>query len=327
MTAGSGVNVGRTAPWYTFALLPVLFLAAGAACAQVYPSKVIRMLTTAAGGGSDLNARLIAQSLSVALGQQVVVDNRPGSIATEAAAKAAPDGYTLLVNGSAVWLLQYLRDSVPYDALKDFAPVTLATNAPCIVAIHPSLPVKNVRELIALAKARPGQLNYVAGVIGAPPHIAGELFKARAGVNIVQVGYKGIGGGFTDVVAGQIQLMFPTAGSVIPYLKSGRLRALAVTTLEPSQLFPGMPTVAEALPGYEASAPLAVFAPAQTPAAIVQKLNQEIVRVLNAPDLREKFLNVGIEPVGGTPEQLTARMKSDMASLGKVIKDAGIRAD
>ena len=326
MTAGSGVNVGRAASWITLASLPILFLAAPA-MAQVYPNKVIRMLTTAAGGGSDLNARLIAQVLSVNLGQQVVVDNRPGSIATDVAAKSAPDGYTLLVNGSAVWLLQFLRDSVAYDALKDFAPVTLATNAPCIVAIHPSLPVKNVRELIALAKAQPGQLNYVAGVIGAPPHIAGELFKARAGVNIVQVGYKGIGGGFADVVAGQIQLMFPTAGSVIPYLNSKRLRALAVTTPEPSQLFPNLPTVAEVLPGFEASAPLAVFAPAGTPATIVQKLNQEIVRVLATPELREKFLNVGIEPVGSTPEQLTARMKSDMATLGKVIRDAGIRAD
>ena len=256
MTAGSGSNVGRAAPWITLASLPVLFLAAPA-MAQGYPNKVIRMLTTAAGGGSDLNARLIAQPLSVNLGQQIVVDNRPGSIATDVAAKSAPDGYTLLVNGSAVWLLQFLRDSVAYDALKDFAPVTLATNAPCIVAIHPSLPVKNVRELIALAKSRPGQLNYVAGVIGAPPHIAGELFKARAGVNIVQIGYKGIGGGFTDVVAGQIQLMFPTAGSVIPYLNSKRLRALAVTTPEPSQLFPHLPTVAEVLPAFEASAPLA----------------------------------------------------------------------
>jgi tripartite-type tricarboxylate transporter receptor subunit TctC len=300
---------------------------AGNAGAQNFPNRLIRVLTTGAGGGSDLNARLISQALTISLGQQVVVDNRPGTIPNETVAKAAPDGYTLLFNGSAVWLLPYLRDSVPYDPLKDLAPVTLATSAPCIIAVHPSLPVKTVRDLIALAKARPGQLNYAAGVIGAPPHIAGELFKARAGVNIVQVSYKGIGGGFTDVIAGQVQLMFPTAGSVIPHLNSGRLRALAVTTLEPSQLFPGMPTAAEALPGFEATAPLAVFAPALTPAAIVQRLNQEIVRVLNTPELREKFLNVGIEPVGSTPEQLAARVKSDMVTLGKVIRDAGIRAD
>ena len=305
----------------------IALVAAGAVHAQNFPNRLIRVLTTGAGGGSDLNARLISQALTSALGWQVVVDNRPGTLPNEFVAKAAPDGYTLLFNGSAVWLLPYLRDSVPYDPVKDYAPVTLATNAPCIVAVHPSLPVKSVRDLIALAKAKPGQLNYAAGVIGAPPHIAGELFKARAGVNIVQVSYKGIGGGFTDVIAGQVQLMFPTAGSVIPHLKSGRLRALAVTTLAPSVLFPGMPTVAEALPGYEASAPLAVFAPAATPREIIQKLNQEIVRVLNAPELREKFLNIGIEPVGSTPEQLAARVKSDMATLGKVIRDAGIRAD
>lgn len=308
-------------------LLVAALICAGSADAQNFPNRVIRFLTTSAGGGSDLNARLMAQALSANIGQQVVVDNRAGTIPTEVVAKAPPDGYTLLVNGSTVWLLPFLRDSLPYDPLKDFAPVTLATNSPCIVTVHPSLPVKNVAELIALAKARPAQLNYVAGVIGAPPHIAGELFKARAGVNIVQVGYKGIGGGFTDVIAGQVQLMFPTAGSVMPHLQSKRLRALAVTTLEQSVLFPGMPTVAATLPGYEASAPLAVFAPAATPAAIVQKLNQEIVRVLNQPELKEKFLNVGIEPVGSTAEQLAARMKSDMATLGKVIKDAGIRAD
>jgi tripartite-type tricarboxylate transporter receptor subunit TctC len=321
---------GSVANRRTAALSCAFLLAAccaDSAVAQNFPNRLIRFLTTAAGGGSDLNARLIAQALSANLGQQIVVDNRAGTIPNEIVAKAPPDGYTLLVNGSAVWLLSFLRSGLPFDPLKDFAPVTLATNAPCIVAVHPSLPVRNIRELIALAKAQPAQMNYAAGVIGAPPHIAGELFKARAGVNIVQVDYKGIGGGFADVIAGQVQLMFPTAGSVIPQLKSNRLRALAVTTLEASVLFPGMPTVAETLPGFEASAPLAVFAPAGTPREIVQKLNQEIVRVLAGAELREKFLNVGIEPVGGTPEQLEARMRSDMAVLGKVIRDAGIRAD
>jgi tripartite-type tricarboxylate transporter receptor subunit TctC len=322
----NGSVAHRKAAALSFALA-VALSCVGNAGAQNFPNRLIRVLTTSAGGGSDLNARLISQALTVSLGQQVVVDNRPGTIPNETVAKATPDGYTLLFNGSAVWLLPYLRDSVPYDPIKDLMPVTLATSAPCIIAVHPSLPVKTVRDLIALAKARPGQLNYAAGVIGAPPHIAGELFKARAGVNIVQVSYKGIGGGFTDVIAGQVQLMFPTAGSVIPHLNSRRLRALAVTTLEPSQLFPGMPTAAAALPGFEATAPLAVFAPAQTPVAIVQRLNQEIVRVLNTPELREKFLNVGIEPVGSTPEQLAARVKSDMVTLGKVIRDAGIRAD
>jgi tripartite-type tricarboxylate transporter receptor subunit TctC len=199
--------------------------------------------------------------------------------------------------------------------------------APCIIVVHPSLPAKSVPELIALAKARPRELNYAAGVIGAPPHIAGELFKARAGVNIVQVNYKGVGGGFTDVIAGQVQVMFPTIGSVMPHVRAGRLRAIAITSLEPSVLFTGLPTVATTLPGYEATAPLAVFAPPHTPAALVSRLNQEIVRVLNAPELKERFLNVGIETVGSTPDELAARIKSDMATLGKLIRDAGIRAE
>jgi tripartite-type tricarboxylate transporter receptor subunit TctC len=308
-------------------LLGMMIPGADAADGQNYPSRVIRIVTTEAGGGSDFNSRMVAQGLTVNLGQQVIVDNRPGTLSTEAVARAAPDGYTLLFNGSTVWLLPFLRDSVPYDPVKDLSPVTLATRAPSILVVHPSLPVKTVKELIALAKARPGEINYAAGVIGAPPHIAGELFKARAGVNIVQVNYKGIGLAFNDVIGGQVQLMFPTAGSVIPHVRSGRLRALAVTTLEPSGLFPGLPTVAASVPGYESTAPLAVFAPAKTPAALINRLNQEIVRVLNTTEVKEKFLNVGIEPVGSSPEQLAARIKSDMTHLGKLIKDAGIRGD
>ena len=300
---------------------------AGPVCAQNFPNKVIRVLTTEAGGGSDLNARLIAQALTVSLGQQVIVDNRSGTTPTETVARAVPDGYTLLCNGSAVWLLPFLRDNVPYDPVKDLSPITLATRAPSILVVHPSLPVKSVAELIALAKARPGELNYAAGVIGAPPHIAGELFKARAGVNIVQVNYKGIGAAFNDAIGGQVQVMFPTAGAVIPHVRSGRLRALAITTAEPSELFPGLPTVAASVPGYESTAPLAVFAPPKTPPSLINRLNQEIVRVLNTADVKEKFFSVGIETVGSSPEQLAARVKSDMANLGKLIRNAGIRGD
>jgi tripartite-type tricarboxylate transporter receptor subunit TctC len=274
-----------------------------------------------------LNARLIAQGLGVNLGQQVIVDNRPGAIPAETVAKAPPDGYTLLFNGSTVWLLQFLRDNVSYDPAKDLAPITLATQAPSLLVVHPSLPVKSVNELIALARARPGELNYAAGVIGAPPHIAGELFKVRTGINIVQVNYKGVPAALNDMIGGQVQFMFPTVGSVIAHVRSGRLRALAITTAESSGLFPGLPTIAASLPGYESTAPLAVFAPAGTPANLIHRLNEEIVRVLNTGDVKEKFLNVGIETVGSSPEQLTARVKSDIAILGKMIRDAGIRAD
>jgi tripartite-type tricarboxylate transporter receptor subunit TctC len=311
----------------TIFLFAMIIPGALAADGQNYPNRVIRIVTTETGGGSDFNARMIAQGLTVSLGQPVIVDNRPGTLSTEAVARAVPDGYTLLFNGSTVWLLPFLRDNVPYDPVKDLSPVTLATRAPSILVVHPSLPVKTVKELIALAKARPGEINYAAGVIGAPPHIAGELFKARAGVNIVQVNYKGIGLAFNDVIGGQVQLMFPTAGSVMPHIRSGRLRALAVTTLEPSALVPGLPTVAASVPGYESTAPLAVFAPAKTPAALINRLNQEIVRVLNSTEVKGKFLNVGIEPVGSSPEELAVRIKSDMIILGKLIKDAGIRGD
>lgn len=307
----------------------VAFICAGPqiAPAQSYPTKFIRILTTGAGGGSDFNARLIAPGLAAALGQQVIVENRPSTHPTEIVAKAPPDGYTLLFNGSTVWLLQFLRANVAYDPVKDLTPITVATRAPCMVVVHPSLPVKSVKDLIALAKAKPGQLNYAAGVIGAPPHIAGELFKVRAGVDIVQVNYKGIGPAFIDVISGRVQVMFPTVGSVMLHLKSHRLRALAVTTIEPSQMFPELPTVAATLPGFEATAPLAVFAPAGTPANIIGRLHEEIVRVLNTPEVKKKFFSAGIEPVGSSPEKLAALIKSDVASLGKLIRDADIRAD
>ncbi len=310
-------------------MLPLgsMLLGAGTVCGQNFPHKVIRVLTSGAGGGSDLNARLIAQGLAVNLGQQVLVDNRGGTIPTETVAKAAPDGYTLLINGAAVWLLPFLRDNVPYDPVKDLAPITLATQAPSLLVVHPSLPVKSVNELIALAKARPGELNYAAGVIGAPPHIAGELFKVRTGINVVQVNYKGVAAALNDMIGGQVQFMFPTVGSVIAHVRSGRLRALAITTAEPSGLFSGLPAVAASLPGYESTAPLAVFAPAGAPANLIRRLNEEIVRVLNTAEVKEKFLNVGIETVGSSPEQLAARVKSDMATLGKMIREAGIRAN
>ena len=257
----------------------------------------------------------------------MIVDNR-GAVASEIAAKAAPDGYTLLVNGSPVWLLPLLRASVPWDAVRDFVPITLAVSSPSILVVHPSLPVKSVRELIALAKARPGELNYAAGTMGATPHLAAELFKAMAGVNIVRVAYKGTGPGLIGLISGEVGLMFPNAGSAMPHVKSGRLRALAVTTAQPSALVPGVPTLAASgVPGYESVSPQAVFAPARTPATIINRLNQEIVRVLSTADVKGKLFNTGIEVVGSSPEGLAAKMKSDMARIGKLVKDAGIRAE
>jgi tripartite-type tricarboxylate transporter receptor subunit TctC len=293
---------------------------------QAYPNKPIRIVTSPAGGGVDMMLRLIAPPLATGLGQQVIVDNRPVIIGTEAAAKAPPDGYTLLMSGPVVWLLPFMRDNVPWDPVRDFSPLTLVVSNPSILAAHPSLPAKSAKELIALAKARPGDLNYAIGATGGPPHFAGELFKSMAGVNIVLVPYKGTGAAITGVVSGEVQLMFASPGSVVQQIKSGRLRALAVTSAKPSALVPGVPTVADSgLPGYESETKVSMLAPAKTPAAIINRLNEELVRVLNRADIKEKLFNTGAAVVASSPEELAAAIRAEMAGLGKVIKDAGIR--
>ena len=304
----------------------MMFVAAGAA-AQAFPSKPIRILTSAPGNSDDLAARLIAQGITGGLGQQAIVDNR-GVVAVEIAAKSPPDGYTLLLYGSPMWLAPFMRDNLPYDPVKDFAPVTWATNSPNLLVVHPSLPVTSVRELIALAKARPNELNYGSGSAGSTPHLAAELFRGMTGVQIVRVAYKGSGPALTALLSGELHFMFPSTGSANPLLKSGKLRPLAVTTLKPTALAPGLPTVAESgLPGYESASLLAVFAPAGTPNAIVQRLNQEMVKALQRADARERLFNAGVEAVGSTPEQFAATLKAEMAKWGKVIRDAGIRSE
>jgi tripartite-type tricarboxylate transporter receptor subunit TctC len=296
---------------------------------QNYPNRPLRMLTAELGGGSDLAARLISQGLSETIGQQVIVDNRVGGIIiADIAAKASPDGYTLFTYSSTLWLIPFMRTRTPYDPVRDFAPVTLVGSSPMILVTHPAVPVTTVKELIALAKAKPGELNYASGPAGAIPHLAGELFKAMAGVDIVHVPYKGVGIAVTDVIGGRVQMMFPNASAALPHAKSGRLRALAVSSAQPSALAPGLPTLASSgLPGYECVAMYAVFLPARTPAPIVRRLNQEIVRVLNRPDIKEKFLLASTEIVASSPEGLAATMKSEMARMGKVITDARIRAE
>jgi tripartite-type tricarboxylate transporter receptor subunit TctC len=303
----------------------VAVLACGAVCAQTYPSKPIRIITAEAGGGSDFATRLIATPLAAALGQQVIVDNR-GLLAAEVASKAAPDGYTLLLSGSTLWLLPYMRDKVPYD-ISNFTGVTLATRTANILVVHPSLPAKSVKALIALAKARPGELNYGTSGVGSSVHIAAELFKSLTGADIVRVNYKGASRALTDLMAGQVHLMFAVPGSAMPHVKSGRLTALAVTSAEPSPLAPGLPPVAAAVPGYESVSYLAIFAPVGTPPAIVSRLSQEIARALQRPEVKEKFLSTSIETVGSSPEELASKLKSEIARMGKLIRDAGIRAD
>jgi tripartite-type tricarboxylate transporter receptor subunit TctC len=309
----------------------LMVLGVGAAMAQNYPSKPIHVIAPEAGGGVDFVARVITHEMSVSMGQQMVIDNRGGAggiIAGDAVVKAPPDGYTLLFYGPAIWLLPYLRERVPFDAQKDLAPVTLAVTTPNVLVVHPSLPVKSVRELIALARARPGALSDAGANTGSSAHLTAELFKAMAGVDIVRVPYRGVGPALAALIAGQVQLMFPSAGSVAPHVKSGRLRALAVTSAKPSALTPGLPTVAESgVPGYESVAIFGIFAPAQTPPAIIARLAGGIRTALAQEDLKERFFAAGVETVGGAPETLAATVRAEMGRWGKLIRETGIRED
>ena len=319
----------RRAVKWNFALC-LIAVGVSVAAAQNYPSKVIRIVTAEAGGGSDQVARLIALGITAPLGQQVIVENRGGSsvIPAQIVVRASPDGYSLLFYGAAIWLNALLQENVPYDVAKDFAPITLAASTPNIIVVPPSLPVKSVRDLIALAKARPGELNYGSGATGTSNHLAAELFNAMAGVKIVRVGYKGIAAVLNDVIAGRLQVFFTNTIGVMPHVKSGRLRALAVTSAQPSALAPDLPTVAASgLPGYESGAMFGIWAPAKTPAAVVNRLNQEIVRFINTPEAKERFLISGTEAVGTSSEQFAGIMKDDMVKWGKIIKDLGIRSD
>ena len=304
-------------------------LVTGSAAAQSFPTKPIRIVTSEPGGGNDFAARMIVPGLSGSLGQQVLVDNRPaGVIPGQIVAKSAPDGHTLLLTTSLLWILP-LMQSAPFDAARDFVPVVLIASTPNILVTHPSLPVKSVRELITLARARPGELDYASGAVGASSHLAAELFKSMARVDIVRVPYRGAGPAVLGIVSGQVQVMFATASSVRPHIDASRLKALAVTSARRSAVFPALPTIAEAagLNGYETATPFNLFAPAGTPAAIVNRLYAETAQVLKQKEVRERFLATGVEVVAGSPEALAAEMKTDSVRMSKLIKSIGIRAE
>lgn len=297
-------------------------------CAQNYPNKVIRMVTSEVGGGTDLAARVIAQGLSSGAGWQVIVDNRPsGVIPGEIVAKATPDGHTLLYIGGPFWIVPLLQ-TTPYNPARDFSPITWVASTPNLLVVQPSLPAKSVKELIDLARAKPGDLRYASGGSGSTPHLAAELFKAMAELRMVHVPYKGAGPALTSLIGGETQLMFPTAAAGAPHVKSGRLRALAVTSAQRSALAPGLPTVAASgLPGFESVSISGVFAPAGTPRALVNRINKEIVAVVNSAAVSERLFNAGLDVVGSTPEEFAAKGKSEVAKWNKVIKKAGIRTD
>ncbi len=299
--------------------------------AQDYPVRTVRIVTAEAGGSNDIATRIIAQPLGAALGQQFIVENMgqaSGVIAAQTVARATPDGYTLILYGASLWLLPFFRDNVPFDLARDFAPVIWTNRGPNLLVVHPSVPVKSVRELILLARARPGALNYGSSSLGAANHLAAELFKSMAHVDITHIPYKGTAPALNDVIGGQLQLMFPNAPSAGPHVKSGKLRGLAITSAQQSPLYPELPTVAATgLPGFEAVSIYGVFAPAKTPPAVIAKLNAEIGRVLLRGEVRERFAGIGVETVGGTPAEFAAVVQVETVKWGKVIRDAGIRAE
>ena len=309
------------------AVVSASLLSPGMAPAQSFPAKPVRIVTSGIGGAGDIAARLIGQALSPGLGQPVIVDNRASSfIPAEVVAQSAPDGHTLLLYGSVIWLAPFLWDNVRYDPVKDLAPITLAVTSPNVLVVHPSLPVRSVPELVKFAKARPGQLNYGIASPGSSGSLAAELFRSMAGLDMVRINYKGAGAMLNDVIAGAVHLSFATASSAATHTKSGRLRALAVTSSKPSALFPGLPTVASAgLRGFESASTTGIFAPAGTPAPVIGRLNEEIVKALRTAAVSDRFMSAGSEIVASPPGQLAALVQSDMAKYGKLIRDIGVR--
>jgi tripartite-type tricarboxylate transporter receptor subunit TctC len=317
-----------------------MFYAATSALAQIssagsgaaYPAKSIRVIVGfPPASGADITARVIGARLNDALGQQVVVDNRPGAgsnIAAELAAKSPPDGYTLFIGTVANTINATLYPRLPFDFARDFAPVALTTAAPNVLVVHPSVPAKSVRELVALAKRRPGQLNFASSGTGTAPHLSGELFKAMTGVDMVHIPYKGSPPAVTDLLAGEVALMFSPSSTVLALVKSGRLRALAVTTASRLPSLPELPTVAESgLKGYETITWFGFVTPAKTQPEIVTRLNAEIAKVLALPDVRKQFGIQGIEVLGGTPEQFASYIRAEIEKWARVIKLSGAKAD
>ena len=309
-----------------------LALAAGTAHAQAWPAKPIRMIVPlAAGGGTDLVARAMAQKMGEQLGQSVVVENRPGGgtvIGAEMAAKSPPDGYTLYVTSPTIVINHGLRATLPYDAIRDFAPISLWVRFSNILVVHPSLPVNSVKELIAYAKARPGQINYASSGNGATTHLGMELLKTMAGIDLVHLPYKGSAPAMTDLLGGRVSLMLDAGITSTPHIKSGKLRALGVTGATRSPVNPELPTIAEAgVPGYDSSVWIGVLAPAGTPKDIVDRVSQSNAAILKMPDVRERMLAQEMEPVASTPEQFAAVMKSDLDKWKAVIKAANVKVD
>lgn len=305
-------------------------------CAQAaqpaaYPVKPVRLIVPfAAAGGTDIMARSLAQSMTASTGQQFIVENRPGAnalIGTEAVAKAAPDGYTLLMTTNIFTINPWLYSNVPFNVERDFAPITLAGSTPNLLAVHPSIPVKTVKELIALATARPGQLTIAAAGIGTPSHLAAELLKQSAHIDLLIIQYKGTGSTLNDLIGGQVALSFGTLAGLAPFAKAGRVRALAVSGTKRAPSMPEVPTAAETLPGFDVLTWYGLFAPVGTPREIVTRLHGEVVKALASADVKQRLIAQGFDADGNTPEQFTEVIRRDLARWQKVIAAAKIHVE
>jgi len=300
--------------------------------AQVYPTRPIRLIVpTAPGGGTDISARMIAPKLSEFLGQQVIVENRAGgntAVGNEFVAKSPPDGYTLLMGISSITINLHTQSKPPYDAIKDFAPITQVVIVPLVLASHPSLPPRNLKALLAFTRARPGQLNYGTGSVGSNPHLAMELFLSMAKLKVTHVPYRGIGPAMIDLVAGQVQLMMANILAALPHMRNTRILAHGVSSAKRSTVIPEVPTIAEAgVPGYEVVQWFGILAPAATPREIVTRLHSASVRALQDPQVKQRFLADGGETVGNSPEDFANIIRSDLAKWGELVKQAGIKPD
>jgi tripartite-type tricarboxylate transporter receptor subunit TctC len=311
----------------------LLAAAAQTAAAQSYPTKPIRVIIAQApGSATDVVTRTLGSKLQASLGQPLVVDARPGAggtLGTDVAAKAPPDGYTLfMANNSTHGANPALYSKLPYDAVRDFAPIIFVASTPYVLSVHPSLPVANVKQLIALAKTKPGQINYASAGNGSTHHLSGELLKSMAGIDIVHVPYKGTGPALTGLLSGEVSITFATVTSIQPHLKSGRAKALAVTTPKPSPMLPGVPTISEsALPGFEMLSWFGLLAPAGAPPAIVTRMNAEVAKVLALPEIRSALAVQGLETRGGTPAQFGDHIRAEIAKITRIAKAAGVKAD
>jgi tripartite-type tricarboxylate transporter receptor subunit TctC len=309
-----------------------LLLAAGTAVAQTYPAKPIRwIIPFPPGGAMDVMARALGPKMAESMGQPVVIENRPGAggvIGSDVVAKAPPDGYTMMIVSIGQAVNPSLYPKLPFDPVKDFEPVTLVGVVPNVLVVHPSVKANSVAELVALAKAQPGKLNYASAGNGTSIHLAGELFASMAGVDITHVPYKGSGPAVTDLLGGQVNLMFDSITSAKPHIQAGKLRALGVTSSHRSQALSNVPTISEAgIKGYEVSPWFAVFVPAKTPKAVVDRLHGEITKALKLQDIQERFASIGAEPVGSTPEQLAAHLQRETARWSKIIREREIKPD